>query len=282
MSIAVIGSQGQLGKELTQQLGKNALPLNHSEIEISSLDSVQDVLAKHKPEIVINAAAYNFVDLAEDEPEKAYLINGLGPRNLAIACEEFSVPLLHVSSDYVFGQAKIPDQPYIETDSPFPSSSYAISKLAGEYFVQSCCQKHFVVRTCGLYGTPSEKGKGNFVETMLRLGSERSELNVVEDQKCTPTSAKHVASVILNLIKTDAYGLYHATNSGEVTWREFACEIFSQAGMDVKVNSISTKEFGAKANRPAYSVMNCDKIVSLLDDPIPSWKDALSEYLSNR
>jgi dTDP-4-dehydrorhamnose reductase len=159
---------------------------------------------------------------------------------------------------------------------------YGASKLAGEYFVRALCPKHFVLRTCGLYGRGMSPGKGNFVETMLRLGAERGEVSVVDDQWCTPTSAAGLARSIALHIGTDRYGLYHATCAGSTTWRRFAEEIFRQAGMNVSVKPITTAQFGAKARRPRYSVLDCSKLATTVGRPMPPWEEALAEYLGQR
>jgi dTDP-4-dehydrorhamnose reductase len=172
--------------------------------------------------------------------------------------------------------------PYAESDPPDPQGSYAKSKLAGEAFLQARTKRCFVLRTCGLFGETRERGKGNFVETMLRLAAERDELRIVDDQECTPTSATDLARAIRELVKTKAYGLYHATNTGSTTWYGFACEIFRQAGIDVRVVPITTQEFGARAPRPRYSVLNTAKLAAAIGGPLPPWQDALAEYLAAR
>lgn len=262
-------------------LGDRACPLRHSQIELSDAASIRAALAATNPDIVINAAAYNWVDKAEDEPQVAHAVNALGPRNLALVCAERSIPLLHVSSDYVFG-LDVRETPYLESDAPGPVSAYGLSKLAGEYFVRSLCPRHFVVRTCGLYGQAESAGKGNFVKTMLRLVQERRHVRVVSDQYCTPTSTADLASALVRLIETDAHGLYHLTNRGATTWYDFAREIFRVAGLAVTTEPITTQEFGAKAGRPAYSVLNCDKATRILGAAMPTWQEAVEKYVTNQ
>ena len=291
MRIAIVGAAGQLGTELQRQLpalSGEIVPLNRQAIDLVSADSVAAALDAARPELVINAAAYNFVDRAEEEPQAAWSVNALGPRNLALWCEAAGAALLHVSTDYVYsgrtfeGTRRIDHStPYGECDAPLPVNAYGVSKLAGEYFVRALCRRHFVVRTCGLYGRGAAT-KGNFVETMLRLGRERPELRVVADQHCTPTSAAELARAIIGLAKTDACGLYHATSSGQTTWHGFAVEIFRQAGLDVAVHAVTSEEYGAKARRPAYSVLDCQKLNALLDPPLSTWREALAEYLADR
>ena len=280
MATVVIGARGQLGTDLLRLLGSDGIPPSHDELDITRIDHVRDALRSLRPERVINAAAYNLVDRAEDEPAVAFAVNALGPRHLALVCAELDVPLVHVSTDHGFGLDAEHRTPYVETDPPGPLSAYATSKLTGEYFVRSLCPRHFVVRTCGLYGTPSARGKGNFVQTMLRLGREKGRVSVVDDQFCTPTSTANLARAIIGLAATDAYGLYHATNAGETTWCRFAREIYRLAGMEVEVTAITTAEFGAKARRPAYSVLDCTKLTRTIDWSLPAWEQALAAYLA--
>ena len=282
MRIALIGAGGQLGTALTGRLTGEIIPLGRDGLDIADAVSVAAVLTESRPGLVINAAAYNFVDRAEEERDRASAVNALGPKYLAQVCAGLDIPLVHVSTDYVYGQDTGRRTPYTETDVPGPLSEYARSKLAGENFVREVCPKHFVVRTCGLYGRASSPGKGNFVETMLRLGRERGAVSVVDDQWCTPTSAADLAEAIAALIPTNQYGLYHATNSGGTTWCRFAAEIFRQASLAVDVKPITTAQFGARAGRPAYSVLDCSKLVATIGRPMRPWQEALADYLRSR
>lgn len=283
MRIALIGAHGQLGTALSRTLASDELiPLAHNAIEITESSSVHSALETHRPELVINTAAYNLVDKAEDEPLQAYAVNALGARILAQSCAALNSTLVHISSDYVFGLAGARETPYAESDAPGPQSAYAVSKLTGEYFVRALCPRHFVIRTCGLYGRASSPGKGNFIETMLRLGRERGAVSVVDDQFCTPTAALDLARAIANLIRTDQFGLYHATNGGSTTWCRLAIEAFRQTGMQVQVTPITTVQFNAKANRPPYSVLDCTRLEQTIGRAMPPWPDALQEYLSER
>lgn len=286
MRIALIGARGQLGTALQTTLPGDVVPLDRSQIDIGDAGSVEACLADVQPDLVINAAAYNFVDRAEQEPEEAQRVNGRGPKFLAEFCQPRGAALLHVSSDYVFSgvegngdYARMRTEPYTEDDSPDPQSVYAASKLAGEEFVRSSCRRHFVVRTCGLYGHAQSAGKGNFVKTMLRLAGEREELRVVNDQRCTPTFASDLAAWIAALVGTEAYGLYHATNSGSCTWYEFATEIFRLADCRVSVVPITTAEFGAAARRSPFSVLDCSKLQRVTGLTFRPWQAALAEYV---
>ena len=282
MRIAVIGAFGQLGSDLVPLLGERVIPFGHTDIEITDPTSIATTFATARPTHVINCAAYNLVDRAEDEPEVAHRVNGLGPSHLAKWCVAHEVTLLHVSTDYVFGQDSSRRTPLDETAPTGPVSVYGSSKLAGELAVRSLCPRHFIVRTCGLYGQRAARGKGNFVETMLRLGHERPELRIVADQRCTPTSTADLAAALASLIETNAFGTYHATNAGDCSWFEFACEIFRLANLPVKVTPSTASEYAAKARRPDYSVLDCAKLTNVLGRPLPPWQETLARYIAER
>lgn len=294
MTTAVIGASGQLGTDLPKFLRGEVVSIRHSEMELTDSDSIRACLDRIQPTIVINTAAYNLVDKAEDAMSEAMAVNALGPARLARWCQENGTTLVHFSTDYVFGDGgdrsltssaeSVSNSPRTETDLAIPDSVYSASKFSGENLVRAICTRSFVIRTCGLYGVAATlgAGKGNFVETMLRLGQERDELAVVNDQHCTPTATRDLAAATADLIETDKFGLYHATNSGATTWHDLAGDIFRQAGIDVKLRPITTAEFGARAARPAYSVLNCQKLEAVIGRSMPSWQDALSQYLVDR
>ena len=284
MRIALIGATGQLGTELRWLLPGDVAALGHDQIELRDETSITQTLDAVRPEIVINTAAYNFVDRAEDEPKTAYEINALGPQRLGNYCGRRDIVLVHFSTDYVFGLDADRVVPYSETDAPGPLSVYGTSKFGGEFAVLEACPRHFIIRTCGLYGAAARRGagKGNFIETMLRLGATKPELRVVNDQICTPTSTVDLAQAVVELIGTQQYGLYHATNAGQTNWRELATETLRRSGIQTPVIPISTEEFGAKARRPQFSALNCDKLTSVIGRKLPDWRDALSRYLTER
>jgi dTDP-4-dehydrorhamnose reductase len=282
MRTILIGAGGQLGTALTVLFKGRVVPVGRDMLDMSDATQIRRAIPELKPELVINASAYNFVDRAEDEPDQAYAVNATGPRVLAETCSQLGVPLVHVSTDYVFGGVREPSAPYFETDSPSPNSQYSRSKREGEEFVQAECPRHFVVRTCGLYGKANSPGKGNFVQTMLRLGRERGAVSVVDDQTCTPTAAVDLAAAIGELVPTRKFGLYHATNAGQTTWCGFAKEIFRQAGMNVAVTPITTAQFKAKAARPSYSVLDGAKLAGVIGHAQRPWQAALADYLKNR
>ena len=277
----LIGASGQLGSDLALRLGLGLIAVTHEQLEITNADQIQQALDRWQPTAVINTAAYNLVDQAEKEPDRAFAVNADGPELLARACQERNIVLMQISTDYVFGADRSRNSPYSEEDLPGPVGVYGQSKLAGEQRVLELCQKHFVMRTCGLYGRAATKAKGNFVNTMLRLGSTKSELKVVADQHCTPTYTADLAEALVSLLKTEAYGLYHATNSGATSWCELAREIFRLRGLATKVIPITTTEYGAPAQRPLYSVLNCNKLATLLGSPLRPWTAALTDYLKD-
>jgi dTDP-4-dehydrorhamnose reductase len=283
MKTAIIGARGQLGQDLCRVLPGEIVPLNRPDVDLTKPGSLSAALAAHRPDRVINCAAYNLVDRAEDEPAEAMAVNALGVRSLALACRDVGAVLVHFSSDYVFGLDAERRVPYRETDVPGPLSVYGTSKLAGEYFVQAICPRHFVIRTCGLYGTCGQGGKGgNFVEAIHSRAAQGTALRVVNDQECTPTATADLAAAVLALIATDAHGLYHLTSSGSCTWHELACAIVELAGIPAAISSISTAEYGAKARRPRYSVLDCSKAVALGIPPLRPWREALRDYLQAR
>jgi dTDP-4-dehydrorhamnose reductase len=232
--------------------------------------------------MVINCAAYNLVDKAETEPNEAFAVNTWGVRELARVCQRCACPLVHFSSDYVFGLEQ-QRSPYSESSPPGPNSVYSMSKLCGEYAVRSECEKHFVIRTCGLYGVWGSGGKGtNFVETMLRLASQGKSLKVVADQTCTPSYTVDVANAAVKLMQTNRYGIYHITNAGSMTWFEFAQAIFEEAEVSAQLSPTTTAEYNAPARRPSYSVLSNDKLASIGIPPPRHWREALAAYLSER
>jgi dTDP-4-dehydrorhamnose reductase len=279
MRAVVIGANGQLGTDLVKILsGWDMMGLTHSDLDIRDLAQARAVLSQLKPDAVINTAAFNRVDDCEDDPDKAFSANAYGARNLARVCADSDCALMHISTDYVFGGEQV--SPYTEDDAPNPLSVYGASKLAGEYFVRNICPKHFIVRTSGLYGLAGSSGKGgNFVETMIRLAGPGKPLRVVEDQVLTPTYTKDLAQRLKALLQTQAYGLYHITNRGQCSWYEFAARIFLFLGLKPDFGPTTTKAFGAKAQRPAYSVLAQAKLKQLGIGDLPLWEDALKRYL---
>ncbi len=282
MTIAVTGSEGQLGSELCRQLGGEAVGLDLPRFDLIDRDRVVRTLTEIAPRAVINTAAFTQVDRAEEEAEQCRAVNARGVAHLVEACRRLDCLLVEISTDYVFGGDPGRRVPYRETDEPQPQGVYARTKLEGERQAAEW-EKHFVVRTCGLYGLPGPRSAGNFVETMLGLAGRRNRLRVVHDQRCTPSYVAHVARAIRFLLGTRAYGTYHVTNGGETTWYDFAAEILRCSGLEVELEPITTSEYGAKAPRPAYSVLDTSKYHALPGRPaMPPWQSALAEYLAAR
>lgn len=276
--VAITGSQGQLGSELCRQFGDAGVGLDLPSFDLTNRDGVLRTLKLLRPCAIINTAAYTLVDKAESEADVCRAINAKGVTHLVEACRELDCALVHISTDYVFGGNGGRQAPFRENDLPAPRGVYARTKFEGELEAAQW-KKHFVVRTCGLYGRPGPRSAGNFVATMLRLAETRKHVRVVDDQHCTPSYVPHVARGIRFLAATAAYGTYHVVNSGVTTWHQFALEIFRQAGLEVEVEAITTSEYGAVAPRPAYSALDTSKYHALPGvPPMPSWQQALNDY----
>jgi len=283
MKFAVIGAAGQLGRDLCPQLTGDVVPLDRTRADLTKPDLLRATLSELRPDVVFNCAAYNFVDKAESEADAAFAVNAWGVRQLAGVCRNLGCTLVHFSSDYVFGLDARRNIPYQVTDAPGPLSVYAMSKLAGEYAVRAECPKHFVIRTCGLYGVWGSGGKGgNFVETMLRLAAQGKPLRVVNDQYCTPSYTGDVAAATAALIETGQYGLYHVTNAGATTWYEVAKAAFELSGVKADLTPIPTSEYPTPARRPPYSVLSLDALTAAgVPTPRP-WRDAVAAYLDEQ
>jgi dTDP-4-dehydrorhamnose reductase len=285
MKIALIGANGQLGSDLVKVLkpGYDLIPLLHTDIEVTRPESIQTIIERYHPDLVMNMAAFHRVDVCEEQPERAFAVNTYGVRNLALVCRAHDLALLHISTDYVFGGDRTRTIPYTETDTPAPINVYGISKLAGELFVRYLVKRHFILRVAGLYGLAGSSGKGgNFVELMLRLANEGKSISVVDDQRTTPTYTMDLAYQIAALIETEHYGVYHATNQGACTWYEFAAEIFRQSGLSPSLNKARTGDFGEKATRPTYSVLENRALQAIGLDRMRPWQEALAAYLKAR
>lgn len=277
MRIAVCGAGGMLATDIIEvfnQKGHDTIALSIDELDITDLQQVRLKLTELKPDLVFNAAAYTNVDGCESEPDLAYRVNCLGPRNLAVAAAELDAAIVHISTDYVFGGSG--HKPYREYDPVNPQSVYGKSKLDGEILVRNNCRCHYIVRTAWLFGIHGN----NFVRTMLRLAKEKEVISVVNDQLGSPTYTRDLAEAIATLVEAPTYGTYHLTNSDACTWFEFTKEIFGQAGIEhVKVEPITTEGLNRPANRPRYSVL--DNYMWRMDGypALRSYKEALREYL---
>ncbi|NQT12046.1 MAG: dTDP-4-dehydrorhamnose reductase [Planctomycetes bacterium] len=282
MTTVVTGCGGQLGSELCRQLGQAAVGLDLPNFDLTNRDRVVEILTAIRPRAVINTAAFTQVDRAEEEGALCRAVNATGVAHLVEACRKLDCTLVQISTDYVFGGDTGRRFPYRETDAPSPQGVYARSKLEGEQETARWA-KHLVVRTCGLYGSRGPSAGGSFVETMLELSGRQKRVRVVSDQHCTPSYVPHVARAVRFLLDTDGHGTYHVVNSGETTWYDLAVEIFRQATLETEVEPITTSDYGARAPRPAYSVLDAGKYDALLGAPaMPPWQDALAEYLATR
>lgn len=278
MKLLVTGFKGQLGYDVVNEAharGIEAVGVDINEMDITNKEQVNEVIKVGNYDAVVHCAAWTAVDKAE-EPElldTVRKVNGLGTKYIADVCEELDIPMMYFSTDYVFdGEGTTP---WNEYDERHPLNVYGVTKAEGEEYVEKL-KKHFIIRIAWVFG----KNGNNFIKTMLRLGKERGAVSVVNDQIGNPTYTYDLAKLVVDMIQTDKYGKYHATNSGDfISWYDFACEIFKQAGMDVKVTPVDSSQFPAKAKRPMNSRMNQTELDKNGFDRLPSWQDALGRYL---
>lgn len=280
MKILITGANGQLGLELQAQLGVDPnkyqiVATDYDTMDITNYEQVKTQILTHKPDVVINCAAYTAVDKCEDDIEDAYKINAIGPKNLSMVCECIGAKIVQISTDYVFsGKGSVAKR---EDEKAEPKSIYGSSKLLGEEYTKTFCKKYFIIRTAWLYGEGN-----NFIRTMLRLAETRNEINVVGDQIGSPTSTKDLARAIIALINTEYYGTFHATCEGQCSWYDFACKIFELKHIDIKVNKITTEEFKQVAKRPEYSVLDNFMLKLYGLNSFRHWEDAVKEYLEEQ
>ena len=276
MKILLTGVSGQLGYDVERELDRRGiehLGTSSRELDITDREAVERLMESYRPDAVIHCAAYTKVDLAEDEPERCWAVNADGTRNLAAACREIGAKMLYISTDYVFPGT---GEQFRRTDDPVsPVNTYGRSKLAGELAVQSLLEKYFIVRISWVFG----KNGNNFVKTMLRLAETRAELSVVCDQIGSPTYTADLAPLLCDMVQTERYGVYHATNEGRCAWSEFAEAIFALAGRQVAVHPIPTSAYPTKAARPLNSRMSKESLRDNGFQALPEWKDALARYL---
>ncbi len=272
MKVLITGAGGQLGRALQTILpGHDVVALTHPQLDITRFDDVREAVAAHHPEIVINAAAYTNVDRAEADQTGAYKLNAVGPRNLAVATEERDIPLIHVSTDYVFDG--FANRPYHEFDQTNPLSIYGKSKLAGEQAAAAHNPRHYIIRTAWLYHTEGE----NFPKAMLAQ-AQHDEVRVVSDQYGSPTYAPHLVAAIARLIETGAYGIYHLAGSGGASRFEMTQKLYQLFGINTVVRSAATAEYPRPAPRPHYSVLTTIQEPQIL---LPPWELGLAEFASN-
>lgn len=285
MKIVIIGANGQLGSDvyrIFKDSGSKVVTLNHDSFEVSDLEMVTSVMRDIKPDLVFNTAAMHNVEACEEGPEKAFLVNGIGPMNLAQVSNKVGYTLIHVSTDYVFDGDK--QTPYVESDCPNPLNVYGNTKLSGELFVRSISNKYFIIRVSALYGQNPCRAKGglNFVDLMIKLAKERDEVRVVDDETVSPTYTEDVAGQVLELIQCSEYGVYHLTSQGSCSWYEFASKIFELTDIHVRLSKANSNEFPTKVNRPKYSVLENKALQSIQLDIMPHWTVCLKRYLQNK
>jgi dTDP-4-dehydrorhamnose reductase len=290
MKILITGSRGQVGSQLITILNKGMSEIgdipkeiknaeivgkNSYELDITDFDKVKNIIREIKPDVVINAAAYTNVDDCETNQEKAFNVNAIGAKNLAIVCEDINAKLVHISTDYVF--SGIGSKPFKENDETSPQSVYGKSKSMGDDFVREISSKYFIVRPSWVYGY---NGK-NFVYTILKAAKERGSLKVVNDQKGNPTNVEDIAHHVLKLITTEEYGIYHCSGHGECSWYDFACKIVELAKISCIVSPCTTDEYPSPTKRPAYSALDNEKLRSTVGDEMRKWEDALKVFIEN-
>jgi dTDP-4-dehydrorhamnose reductase len=282
--IAIFGSGGQLGVELAAEFAARGFEVQGYErasVDITNPAQVERTLAQFDPAVVVNSAAYNQVDVAEKEPQAAYVVNALAVRNLAMACRQCDARLVHFSTDYVFDG--LAGRAYTEQDEPHPMGAYAVSKLAGEFYARAYLDHPLIIRTSGVYGPGGlATARGNFVELMLRLAAQGQTIRMVEDHVASPTYAPALASRVADLVEKKATGLFHAGGGTPISWFDWAAKIFAAAGLNPPLKPTNEREFRTAARRPRYSALSNAKMESLGVPPMPRLEDAIREYLKVR
>ncbi len=284
MQAVVLGAGGQLGVEIVRELrtrGHSVMGVGRSQLDITVSQAVQALLSRYRPRWVINCAAYNQVDLAEREPEKAMRINGLAVRTISIACQQIGATLLHYSTDHVFDGSK--DSPYVEDDLPSPPSAYAVSKLAGEHYARSNCDKSFVVRVAGVFGPAGRyTNRGNFLELILNKAAAKEPLKVVDDFFATPTYAVPLAARSLDLLEKAPFGTFHIGGGETVSWYDWARKILAAAELETELSPTNHREFVTAARRPRHASLSNAKVEALGLAKMPSLDESLADYLRRR
>ena len=278
----LIGAGGQLGTDLRREAGpdRELISVTHGDLDIRDEGAVARELGRHRPATIINTAAYVNVDQCEIHKEMAYAVNGKAVRNLALQAESIGAGLVHISTDYVFDGAR--RDPYPEEAPARPLNVYGKSKLEGEQHVRTICRRHLIVRSSGVYGLAGSAAKGgNFVGTMLRLGKEKGEVTVVDDQVLAPTNTVDLAQMIWRLVDGDAQGVFHVSNAGSCSWFDFASAIFELSDLRVEVHPTDSASYGARARRPAYSVLDNSKLEREGFGRMRPWREALASHLES-
>ena len=278
-NILVTGSTGQLGSDVVKELlkrGYSTLSPNRSEFNLCSEDSIRNYILNSNCEAIVHCAAYTQVDKAEDEKDLCIKINTTATKHIVKCAKILDIPMIYISTDYVFDGTK--DGEYTENDETNPINIYGESKLAGEKYVQEILDKYYIVRTSWVFNI---NGK-NFIETMLRLSKANNQLSIVNDQIGSPTYTKDLSRLLVDMLETSKYGLYHATNEGYCSWYEFADTIFKLANINIDIKAINSNEYASRAKRPMNSKLSKDKLIEYGFKPLPHWEDALKDYLIRR
>ena len=278
-NILVTGSTGQLGSDVVKELlkrGYSTLSPNRSELNLCSEDNIRNYILNSNCEAIVHCAAYTQVDKAEDEKDLCIKINATATKHIAKCAKILDIPMIYISTDYVFDGTK--DGKYTENDETNPINIYGESKLAGEKYVQEILDKYYIVRTSWVFNI---NGK-NFIETMLRLSKANNQLSIVNDQIGSPTYTKDLSRLLVDMLETSKYGLYHATNEGYCSWYEFANTIFKLANINIDIKAINSNEYASRAKRPMNSKLSKDTLIEYGFKPLPHWEDALKDYLIRR
>jgi dTDP-4-dehydrorhamnose reductase len=280
MRLMIIGADGQLGADLVLQFRDHAdlIPLTYEDGDIVDFNVVQSLVTMHRPEVIINTAAYHNVPECELHPVRAFEVNALGARNLALATESKGIRLVHISTDYVFDGSK--GSPYTESDCPNPLNVYANTKLSGEYFIRSICKNYMILRVSGIYGKTRCIGKGsNFINTMLRFFRDGQSIRVVTDEVLTPTSTVEIGRQLEAMLQENCQGVFHVTAEGACSWHEFAQSIFKILEWPVQIQEARVADFPPTVKRPHYSVLENTRLKEAGINRMKDWKTALTEFL---
>lgn len=276
--VLVTGINGQLGYDVVRELNKRgieAIGVDRERMDLTNSDEIEKVIYDEIPDGIIHCAAYTAVDDAEDNIEICEKVNALAVKYMAICAKNLDIPMVYISTDYVFDGSK--DGIYVEEDVTCPINVYGRTKCEGEEYIREILDKYFIVRISWVFG----KNGNNFIETMLRLAKDREELNVIHDQVGSPTYTKNLAPLLIDMIESEKYGTYHATNDGYCSWYEFAKVIFEASGVDIKINPITTDMYPSKAKRPFNSRMSKNKLVEAGFNNLGTWESAVKDYITN-
>jgi dTDP-4-dehydrorhamnose reductase len=283
--IAIFGSTGQLGSDLVRVLRESGIfeviPVNHNDADCTDAEAVRKVLTRARPQTVINSAAYVRVDECDERVEEAFAVNAIGAFHIAKVCAEIDARCIYASTDYVFDGTK--ESPYTEADRACPINVYGVSKLAGEHLVRQTAPRWLIVRMASLFGKTGARGKGgNFVETVIAKAKAGEPLKIVDDICMSPTYSRDAAEIIAQLLRNDATGVLHLTNSGRCTWYEFALAILSIAGISAAIEPVSSESYARKARRPKNSSLVSERLDGLVASRVRSWRSALAAYLAEK